>query len=1088
MPRIFDNNALINLQNSDRDTDAQLGTYLQNLLRGHKRMDIATGYFNLRGWKLFCDIIDAKHDENPPERVLPIARILIGMVSKSDHDEIMQSYADELAGEECTTDITRAKKGKEKLLQILRDQLTGGIPTLGDRKTLRQLYSQVEQGTVQLKVYCRQPLHGKTYILHRDDCSTPITAVVGSSNLTYPGLMTNLELNTDVTDADASRKLSDWFEQLWDDKFSLDIKPELLSLLDESWAAPQGHSPYEIYLKLCYDLSEDARQGLTQFELVGPIKEELLDFQLTAVKTLGRRILTRGGTMLGDVVGLGKTITATAVALMLRDEGLGEPLVICPKNLEEMWTGYFESYDLHGEIVPYSMAKKLDNLRRHQFVIIDESHTLRNSSRRDYELIRDYIQRNDSKVLLLTATPYNVDFENVANQLALFLDEDKDLGIQPTVALSDPVFAGNLDCGKSTLRAFRRSTEPEDWKRLMGEHLIRRTRSFVRKQYCEMDENGREYLTMRGGERFYFPNRSPRPINHEFTHDDPALKMTSDRTLDVISRLKLPRYSYSEYLNPYEISHLTESEQEAVNDWKQSRGQARGFLKIGFYKRLSSCGYSFITSLIRHLQLNKLFLYALEHQLDLPTGTVFLYTDKEEEPSTPVDYGSMPFEDIYSRLQNENPSGIRWIRSSIFSAQFEQDLRTDIEAIEELINDFGPWEIKHDSKLLALVKLINEDHPLEKLLIFTEYKDTAQYLAASLQELGVQSFGVVTGDTTDPTSVAAQFSPNSNKVSPDHEIRVLIATDVLSEGQNLQDSHIVVNFDIPWAIIKLIQRAGRVDRLGQRSDEVLIYTITHGGIEDILELRKRVQHRLQQNATTFGSDDSFFDSNYETQLLEGLYSGRLDDPEDDEVDALSHAYEVWSRAEKENPKLADRVKRLPDQIDATRRAHSDEKDMVVVHVRTTSGIDSFALKNSEGEQLLTAQEALRRFECEPSSLSRPRLKCHDEWVASLVKGSESILRQQSEFAGQLRGVRKRIWDRFRNTLQSSPQDEALDAVFSSPLTKNADLILRQAFRNGKSDEELLALLTQLHCDDKLIVPPNSTDPIRLVTVMGANHE
>src|SRR5690606_20869016 len=213
-------------------------------------------------------------------------------------------------------------------------------------------------------------------------------------NLTAPGLTSNLELNVDVVDSAAAADLAQWFEERWNDRFSRPVTAELLELIDESWATPAPRSPYEVFLKVCYDLSRDVREGLAEYSVPPEIASTLLKYQTTAVRTLARRIMTKGGTMLGDVVGLGKTLTAIAVALMLRDEHGYMPLVVCPKNLVQMWEEHLEAYDLHGVVVPYSMVHSvLPGLRRYPFVIVDESHTLRNNQRRDYVAIQDYIRR-----------------------------------------------------------------------------------------------------------------------------------------------------------------------------------------------------------------------------------------------------------------------------------------------------------------------------------------------------------------------------------------------------------------------------------------------------------------------------------------------------------------------------------------------------------------------------------------------------------------------------------------------------------------------------------------------------------------------
>ena len=186
--------------------------------------------------------------------------------------------------------------------------------------------------------------------------------------------------------------------------------------------------------------------------------------------------------MLGDVVGLGKTLTAVATALMLQAAEDYTTLVLCPKNLEKMWNEHLEKYDITGRVVPYSMVEKvLPELKRFNLVICDESHNLRNNSTVAYEAIHDYIRANGSKALLLTATPYNLAFTDVANQLALYIDDDEDLGFTPSAALAkDPNLRTKVDGKIDTLAAFSLSEEPEDWRRLMSDHLIRRTRSFIK--------------------------------------------------------------------------------------------------------------------------------------------------------------------------------------------------------------------------------------------------------------------------------------------------------------------------------------------------------------------------------------------------------------------------------------------------------------------------------------------------------------------------------------------------------------------------------------------------------------------------------
>ena len=1087
--------------------ETKMGSLVRKMFQTFERLDIATGYFNLRGWNMLCDIVDQKISENGST---PIARILIGMVQGSAHQEVLAAYQREIEGDEdITADREIAVQRRKALLEVLRGQLMRGIPTAGDRETLARLHEQIAAGAVEIRVFCDQPLHGKAYIFHRDDIANPIAGLVGSSNLTYPGLTSNLELNTDVMDKDGATKLAQWFEDRWNDDWSLPIGPEVLKLLDESWASPTPRHPYDVFLKVCYDMSRDVREGLDEYSLTGRISDELLEYQATAVKTLARRVMTRGGTMLGDVVGLGKTLTAIAVALTLRDEYGYQPLVICPKNLQKMWEEHLEAYDLHGWVVPYSMSHTLDDLRRYPLVIVDESHTLRNEKTQAYQNVQRYIMANESKALLLTATPFNIKYADVANQLGLFIDEDEDLGLQPLVALSKANFADNLEFGLSTLAAFRKSDEPEDWKRLMGEHLVRRTRSFVKENYASTDEDGHQYLTFSNGQRFFFPERKAIPVDHRFDAGDPAALMVDDMTLDAIAALKLPRYDLFAYVSPAGRKQATPEEVRILEDLERSRGHVSGFVRTNFYKRLSSCGHSFILSLQRHLTRNRLFMYAIDEDLPIPIGTIDANvlrgdSDSGEESSAELETQTVtdPAHD-YALLADKPSPDIKWVRPSLFVGRLRDELEADNRVISALLTSYGQWTIDKDSKLRALADLARIEHPGEKVLIFTEYKDTANYLAAALQQMGVDNVGLATGDTDNPTAVARRFSPKSNAklmtadedYAPDtsDELRILVATDVLSEGQNLQDAHIVVNYDIPWAIIQLIQRAGRVDRVGQEADTVLIYTISHGSVEDVLNLRKRVQKRLAANAATFGSDESFFDTDEEVAIIRDLYNGHIDDvAREDDVDASSLAYEIWNKATKDDPGLAERIARLPDMIDATRAYRlTDSGDGVAAHVQTESGMDLFGWASSNGEmQLLTGHEALRIFEATPSEQGLERSEGHDTLVKELVKSGP--LKEQQNIAGRLRGERKILWNRLGNQLRliDDPEtDQALDALFQTPLTKLATNKLRSARRRGATDAELLDLLRTLYIRDDLVIQTRSgKDPIHIVSVMGVSND
>ena len=1089
MSRIFDN------------IDLQLGEHLKKVVDEFQTLDAAVGYFNLRGWQFFSPIIDSKTEVEGP-----VARILVGMTGADPEIQVNQHLQSIVNGtvESDLVDNSIARDRKEQALARFREQLMRGILDKRDYEALRTLKRHLTEGRVQIKLFTARPLHGKTYICKRQDTTNPIAAFVGSSNLTMSGLQHNYELNVDVLDWDGTHALARWFEDRWNDRLCIDITEDLIYLIDESWAGDSIPSPYEIYLKICWHLSRDVREGLAEYGVPTALQKELLDYQTSAVRTLARRIVTRRGSMLGDVVGLGKSITATAVALLLKEEYGWDTLIICPKNLVNMWQQeYSDVYELNARVIPYSMVtRELPELRRYKFVIIDESHTMRSESRQDYIQLKDYIQRNDSRVLLLTATPFNIRFKDVANQLGLFLDDDADLGLQPIAAMGkDPDFAKKVDQKTSTLGAFKRSDEADDWKRLMSDHLIRRTRSFVKRNYSKKDERGKEYLTFSSGERFYFPDRVAMSIEHHFGKTDPARIMVSEPTLDVLANLKLPRYGLARYVVADYAG--TPEEIELIQKWEKASGHLSGFVLTGLYKRLSSCGNSFVISLQRHLARNEMWLYAIKNNLEIPVGSVlesmldapegYVSTAEEDQDIDADSDGTGQAQSDYEVLKRKSPTGISWVSNSMFNDTLVSDIEADSEILDGLLQSFGTVNFETDSKLQALIQTIKVKYPNQKILIFTEYADTADYVASGLSNLGIEKVHAVTGNSGNPTELARKFSPHSNRkklgapVTKEEEIDVLVATDVLSEGQNLQDASIVVNYDLPWAIIRLIQRAGRVDRVGQLSETVEILSFFHESIEEVLTLRERIRHRLSQNAQAFGSDEKFFGTKDETAIIEGLYNGDVpEDGSEADNDASSIAYEIWMKAKELDPERAQRIEKMPDLTFATRPARQDEQDAIGVYVRTERGVDAFGISAENHLQLMTSYEALKFFECEIDTIGKKLLMDHFDEVRDLVHGP---LRQPEIVAGQLTGIRKRIYNRLRANLMdmSVELSFALESIYSKPLTAEAEGRIAKAL-TARSDEDLATLVTALHNDGRLVMADNpGKDPIRIVCSMGVSN-
>jgi hypothetical protein len=360
---------------------------------------------------------------------------------------------------------------------------------------------------------------------------------------------------------------------------------------------------------------------------------------------------------------------------------------------------------------------------------------------------------------------------------------------------------------------------------------------------------------------------------------------------------------------------------------------------------------------------------------------------------------------IYQHYAGPLHKRFKWLRSSLFVPILAEHLRADARALLGVLERSGPWDADADAKLKELVKLLARTHPEEKLLIFTQFADTVHYLAEALQQRGIARIAGVTGRSDNPTHLAWRFSPDSNekrgRIAAEDEVRVLIATDVLSEGQNLQDAAIVVNYDLPWAIIRLIQRAGRVDRIGQKSERILCYSfLPADGVNRIIRLRERVRQRLRENAEVVGTDEAFFEDDRNPTVLQDLYNekaGLLDGEADTEIDLSSFAYQIWNDAVAADPNLENTIRQLPNVVYSTKAytPSGNAPEGVLVYLRTGQGNDMLAWLDRQGRSITQSQFAiLDAAACTSDTPTLPRLPEHHRLVRDGVETAAQKEKQE----------------------------------------------------------------------------------------------
>ncbi|MCX6152607.1 MAG: helicase-related protein [Candidatus Kapabacteria bacterium] len=1097
MPVIYDN------------IDKKLVNALSETLAKSLHSDFCIGYFNLRGWDLLSDHID-KYDGTEQG----CCRLLIGMNhSLTKCLRGIYSNTDELIiNQEDIPDII------EKIVNDFKNQITIGVPTKKDEITLLKLKDQLLENKVKVKLYYKYPLHAKLFINYGNwRIDNKPYSFLGSSNLTFSGLQGNGELNIDVEGVDENEKLVKWFNDRWSE--SLDISKKLIEVIENGWTKSLIE-PYYIYLKIIYHLSREARAGLSEYSIPKEFNEILFDFQKQAVKIATHHIRKIGGIIIGDVVGLGKTLTACTIAKIFEELELAKTLIICPPKLGPMWQEHIDKYDLKAVVMSIGETHKLKTAPRYPLVIIDESHNFRNIKGQRYSEIQEYIRFNDSKVILLTATPYNKTYLDLYAQIALFIDENKEIPVRPEKFI---LSLGNVDkfrakyqCEPNTLKAFLHSEFIEDWQNLMRYVLIRRTRGFI-KSISPRDESGKPYLEVKNKSKMYFPYRKVDKVEFslkENDSEDQYAKLYSEIVVGNIGKLDLPRYGLQPFLIDDFIRKATKEEREIINILSYAGKRLQGFAKTNLFKRLESSGYSFLLSVSRHILKNYFYIYSIDNNKLIPFGNQEnneiellddieekdvldeekednekIDSDKKEKKESEIkdiafsispDYYLKKAEELYKKLDS-NKKKYKWIKSSLFKPALRKQLEADIVLLIQIISLSKNWQIEKDRKLAELYKFCTETNKDSKILIFTQYADTVKYIKGYFTNKKVQNFEAITSQNSHPEIIVGRFSPKSNNkvIDQSEEVRVLITTDVLSEGQNLQDCNIIVNYDLPWALIRLIQRAGRVDRIGQKAEIVHCYSfLPEKGIDKIINLRKRLNTRINEAGELVGNDELFFEG--DVANIQDLYTGNsdiLNEENDLEIDLASYCYQIWKISTEANPYLE---KLIPNLSNSIHTAMDNVEDGIVVYTRTKNDNDILTYVDKNGKILTESHyEILKKLECKLDTKAIEITDNHYDVLKNVIGAIEQT--ENIVHGGQLgpkNSPRHRAYDKLDNYMKhdsSFQLKKVHESLFKYPLTSYARNTILRKLKEAISDKEFCDLLCRLYEDKSLSQVPNISE-------------
>ena len=824
--------------------DNRVVDYIIQHLSNADSFRVVSAYFTIHGYDLLSDRLDSVSD----------VRFLFG-----DPDSL-----DELD----------PSKKEEKRFEI-REGGLHPMYTLNQKPLATQCHNWMSKPSVLIRSMDQSNfLHGKMYLMESQD---GVASVVGSSNFTRRGLgdsdIPNIEINLTNNDRETAAQLREWFDRLWNDTDKTrDVKREVLDVLQR---IGRDYSPEVIYYKTLYELFKkeiEERKTEDNSHRSATLKDsqiwnKLYAFQQDGVNAIISKLQKYNGCILADSVGLGKTYTALAVVKYFEQRN-ERVLVLCPRKLKDNWSLYQAGNNHVQNPFPddrfaYTLLSHTDlsreygnvggidlanfNWSNYDLVVIDESHNFRkNKGSRYNKLLEDIFKTGvNTKVLMLSATPVNTSLLDLRNQILLMGDDGhfrKSLGISNvsnTVSVAQKAFKEWESSSNKTgnrNKAELLENINSDFFRLLNAVSISRSRRHVRRFYA--DE------MLRVGE---FParekphNQSPKTdLNGELSYEELA---------ENINDFKLSLYKPSHYLINVDRLHEDDPKRKNITQW-HSEEFLVGMMRTNFLKRLESSAHSLKLTLERTIEKIDAILDKIRQGSDISNVDVLPDNDKDG------DDGEMFI----------NSDHVSYRLYELDLNAWKKDLRHDRRLLSDVLRMVSNITPERDGKLKAVKQDIHnkvtsptydkDGKPNRKILMFTTFKDTAKYLYNELEELSRElgiNMAMVSGvenltqlGRNGFNDILANFAPVANNhADTKGEIDLLIATDCISEGQNLQDCDTVLNYDIHWNPVRLIQRFGRIDRIGSRSRTVkMVNYWPTDDMEVYLRLKNRVQSRM----------------------------------------------------------------------------------------------------------------------------------------------------------------------------------------------------------------------------------------------------
>ncbi len=861
------------------------------LIKDTEFFDVLVGYFYTSGfYTLYKSLEKTKK-----------IRILIGIsTSKRTIELIEQAKQSELQFSHAET--------KEHFSNSLVNEMNDAEDSKSVEKGVMKFLEWLESGKLEIKAYPTENLHAKLYIMSFVEGDRDVGRVItGSSNFTQSGLVDNLEFNIELKTRADYEFAKAKFEELW--KNAVDVKDRYVQTIQEKTWLNNTITPYQLYLKFLYEYFKDELRQTDEviFKYV-PTEFKRLEYQEQAVLNAKKILEEYGGVFISDVVGLGKTY----VSAMLASQLDGRTLVLAPPVLLEKanpgsWPNVFSDFRVPAD---FESLGKLDDLIRHgtekyKNVFIDEAHRFRTESNITYEKLAQICR--GKKVALVTATPLNNTPKDILSQIKLFQKAKK--STIPNVPNLENFF-GRLE---QKIKKLNRKKEHAKYMQTVKENakeireqvlkylMVRRTRKEIETYFSEDLKS----------QKLKFPEvETPEPVFYQLNKVESEI---FDKTVELIAQ----KFKYARYMPMLYYKGDDKPDQLEI----QSQKNMGRFMKILLIKRLESSFYAFRNTVNRFVSYYELFLK------ELGQGNVYVskkYANK-----------------IFELLENDDDEAIQKLiegdkakryPAKDFTERLKKDLESDLRILKEIQELWS--QIKRDPKLLSFVDILSSRQILKKnkIIVFSESKETVEYLAKNLEKEFPNEVLAFTGGSSTLIREKTIENFDARTRFPKDDYRILIATEVLSEGVNLHRSNTVINYDIPWNPTRLMQRVGRINRVDTTFDK--IYTFNFFPTEqsnDQIKLKEAAEAKIQAFITLLGADAQLLtegEAIESHELFNRLISKKTITGEDEGDESELKYLQIIRGIRDTDPDLFEKIKQLPKKARTAKKYDVKENQLL----------------------------------------------------------------------------------------------------------------------------------------------------------------